>query len=333
VSSTDFRKHAGLFWVLRHEKVLQMPDDRLMDPAIDYAGFHPDGTGTGTVRPVPDRASDLTYLSDAYGVYRREQLPTGGHRAHLIDGGLTAAETQQVLKTLRPGGTLVGEFNILSSPTPAPVAAELAAVFGVAPTGWVGRHFNYLDLTPDLPAWMAVTWLRQTGTRWAFRGPGYVFVHADGRMVVLVEGVDTPVGGLRLRVDDQHAERTGMAREMVYDGWVEILKPMAKADVLATYDLTLTPSGARKMRAIPVSTRFPAIVRTRSTQRTTWYFAGDWSDRPGSPGRFRYQGIARMKRWAANKDRDSVEEFYWGAYVPLMRTIIRQTAEHRRQGS
>lgn len=304
-----------------------------MDPAVDYAGFHPSDTGSGTIAPVPDRANDLTYLADTYGVYRREQLPTGGQRSQLVDGGLGAPELRRVLSRLRPGGTLVGEFNILSSPTPEPVRAQLASVFGVAPTGWVGRHFNYLDLTPDLPQWMAVTWLRQTGKRWSFRGPGYVFVHTDGRMVVLVEGEDTPQRGLQLRVDERQADQTGMARQLTYDGWVEIVRPLGRSEVLATYELTLTASGAGKMRDVPISGRFPAVIRTQGTARTTWYFAGDWSDRPGPPGRFRYQGISRFKAWAASKDRDGVEEFYWSSYVPLMRTIIRQTKERRRLAS
>lgn len=330
VAKPAYRKHAGLIWVLNHEKIAQPGADRRFDPTRDYVGYHPAESGDKRIVPIPDTPTDLAYISDTYGVYEGDvaDSPTL-NRSKLVYGGMSVDEVRRLTGNLRPGGTLIGEFSSLGSPTPIAARALLASTFGVRPTGWVGRHMQYLDLTPDLPQWMPRAWRKQTGTRWAFRGPGYVFASEAGELVVLVEGVDTPVGALTMHVDTSTAATYGTVDQLRYDGWVEILAPTDRARVIATYDLRLNASGVKKMRNVPISGRFPAVVRTATQQRTTYYFAGDWSDRTND-GRYDYRGIERFKRMVTSDDRDDTEKMFWTVYVPMMAHIIDETVSNRR---
>lgn len=326
IPKPDYRKHAGLFWVFSHEKVVQRATGQPLERARDYVGYHPKPDGSGQIVPIPAHPADLIYLSDTYGVYDDDLLDMPrGARSNMIYGGISASEVRLLLDDLRPGGTLVGEFNTLASPTPAPARALLAATFGIQPTGWVGRHFAYLDLTPDLPSWIPTTWKAQTGQRWQFRGPGYVFVSERGQLVVLVEGVDTPEKAIRIHFPSDKASTYGTVGDLRYDGWVEIVQPDDRAEVIATYEIRVTESGAQKLRGLPIAGRIPAAVRTQSADRTTYYFAGDWAYRPEF-SRYGYWGLPRVKRIAAPDDRDGVEPFFWGMYVPLMQHIIREAA-------
>ena len=73
----DFDKHAGLFWLLDYER-LRSPDGRQFDEARDFVGYSPRADGPGTDVPIPAATADLTYLSDAYGVYENDLAGTPG---------------------------------------------------------------------------------------------------------------------------------------------------------------------------------------------------------------------------------------------------------------
>lgn len=326
VPRPEFRKHAALFWALRHDKVVRRDTGAPFNVAQDYSGYHPAQRGRGTVVPIPDRPSDLTYVSDTYGVYEDDLTAVPrGVQSPMIYGGLSVEEVGLLLRTIRPGGTLVGEFNSIATPTIGAARDELSGALGVRWTGWTGRHFAFLEISPDLPQWIPNTWRRQTGSRWDFRGPGYVLVSERGTMVVLLEGVDTPMEPLTLNVDAAHADEFGTLRRLRYDGWFEVMEPLPSTEVVATYDLQLTQSGRAKMRGVPIAGRWPAVVRTRSKARTTYYFAGDFSDRAIVDSAYRYTWLPRLKRLTAPGDRDNMERFFWGVYVPIMQTILRQT--------
>lgn len=337
IPGPDTRKHRGLFWILNHEKIVDPSTGHLLDQKSDYVGYHPNATSNGgEIVPVPAEPADLVYISDTYGVYedrdgmRSSRVELGADDgARRVAGGLDLGEVEQLIRNVRPAGTLMGEFNILPTPTTESARTTLEETFGIESLHWAGRHFEYLQITPDLPSWIPDLWRRQTGTRWPFRGPGYVLVSGAEEIVVLVEGVDIPEGGLTLRVTDDAADRFGTATSVRYDTWFEIVRPLPTAAVLANYDLELTPSGREKMRVVPAGTRFPAIVRTESSDLTTYYFAGDWSDRLDS-GIYRYSGITRFRRFLATNERDTQEQTFWRVYVPLMQYAIKELEGNRR---
>ncbi len=323
VAKADYRKHAGLFWVLRHEKIVQRATGRPLVLDRDYAGYQHTPDGQPRIVPIPDRPSDFTYVADTYGVYEDDLLGRPlGLRSNLIYGGLSLDEVHTLTRNLKPGATLVAEFNCIASPTVGQAREELSEALGVQWTGWIGRHFSYLDLTVDLPLWVPRTWKRQTGRPWRFHGPGYVFVNEQGYLIVLVEGIDTPTPAFRITVDKVAAERYGTARRQTYDYWFEVMKPRPGAEVLAHFDLDLTDSGRTKMRGVPITGPIPAIVRTRRPGHLAYYFAGDFADQPKVPATYRYRWLPKIRAWLGTEHRDDQQAFYWRVYVPMMQHIL-----------
>lgn len=320
----DYRKHRGLFWILRHEKVVQRATGRPLAEDRDYVGYQHGRDGEPRVVPITRRPSDLVYIADTYGVYQDDVGSSPlGLTTPLIYGGMSVEEVRATVGSLRPGATLIGEFNCLASPTVGQAREELGAALGVTWTGWIGRHFAYLDLTVDLPLWIPRQWKRQTGEPWRFRGPGYVFVNEQGFMVVLVEGIDTPTRAVRVTVEPEAADRYGTVRSQTWDYWFEVLEPRPGAEVLASFSIDLTPSGRRKMWGVPVERPFPAIVRTRFPGHLAYYFAGDFADQPSVPSSYRYRGLPTVRAWLGAEHRDDQMAFHWRVYTPLMQRIIR----------
>jgi hypothetical protein len=325
VAKPDYRKHAGLFWLLRHEKIVQRGTGQPFRDDRDYAGYRHTADGQPRIVPIPPRASDLTYIADTYGVYEDDlQGRPLGLRSRLIYGGMSLNEVRSVTRGLRPGATLVGEFNCIASPTVGQAREELSQALGVRWTGWIGRHFQFLDLTVDLPLWIPRAWKRQTGRAWQFRGPGYVFVNEQGFLVVLVEGIDTPAPALRITFDGANADRYGAVRRQTYDYWFEVMEPRPGAEVIAQFDLELTDSGREKTRGIPVDRPFPAIVRTVRTGHLAYYFAGDFADQPKVLSAYRYKWLPKVRSWLGAEHRDDQQAFYWRVYVPVMQYVIRE---------
>lgn len=328
VAKADYGKHAGLFWVLRHEKIVQRSTGRPLALDRDYAGYQYEPDGQPRIVPITDRPSDFTYIADTYGVYEDDlQDRPLGLRSNLIYGGLSLDEVRTLTHGLKRGATLVAEFNCIASPTAGRAREELSDALGVRWTGWIGRHFSYLDLTVDLPLWIPRTWKRQTGKPWRFHGPGYVFVNEQGYLIVLVEGSDTYAPGVRITVDSDAAERYETVRKQTYDYWFEIMKTRPGAQVLAHFDLELTASGREKMRGVPIDGGLPAIVRTKRPGHLAYYFAGDFADQPKVPKSYRYVGLPKIRAWLGAEHRDDQQAFYWRVYVPMMQHILAE-AEH-----
>ena len=323
VATPNYREHAGLFWVLRHEKVVQRATGRTLALDRDYAGFQHTPDGQTRIVPIPDRPTDFVYLADTYGVYEDDLLGRpAGLRSKLIYGGMSVEEVRTVTRNLRPGATLVGEFNCIASPTTGQAREELSDALGVKWTGWIGRHFAFLDLTVDMPLWIPRTWKRQTGKPWKFRGPGYVFVNEQGLLVVLVEGADTPTPALRITFDESVAKRYGTPRRQTYDSWFEVMTALPGAEVLANFELKLTDVGRRKMRGVPITGPIPAIVRSRRAGHLAYYFAGDFADQSTVSKAYRYRWLPKIKARLGAEHRDDQQAFHWRVYVPLMQHII-----------
>jgi len=325
VAKPDYRKHAGLFWLLRHEKIVQRHTGQPLQDDRDYAGYQHTADGQPRIVPIPARPTDLTYIADTYGVYEDDLRGRPlGLRSRLIYGGMSLDEVRTVTRSLRHGATLVGEFNCIASPTVGQAREDLSNALGVRWTGWIGRHFQFLDLTADLPLWIPRTWKRQTGKHWRFRGPGYIFVNEQGFLVVLVEGIDTPTPALRIAFDEDTAARYGTVRRQTYDYWFEVIELRPGAAVIAHFDIELTDAGRRKMRGVPVDRPFPAIVRTVRPSHVAYYFAGDFADQPRVPASYRYKWLPKIRAWLGAEHRDDQQAFYWRVYVPLMQRVIRE---------
>lgn len=332
VAKPNYRKHMGLFWVLRHEKVVQRASGQALADDRDYVGYQHTPDGEPKIVPITRRPSDLVYIADTYGVYQDDlQNRPLGLKSPLIYGGLSLDEVRATLGSLKPGATLVGEFNCIASPTVGEARAELSDALGVHWTGWIGRHFSFLDLTVDLPLWIPRTWKRQTGKPWRFRGPGYIFVNEQGWLVVLVEGIDTPTPALAVDVTEGAADEFGTVRHQTWDYWFEVMEALPGTEVLATYNLEFTASGKRKLKGVPVDKPFPAIMRSRHSGFNSYYFAGDFADQPQVPKSYRYKWLPKVKKWLGAQHRDDQQAFFWRVYTPMMQRIVNDAYDASRR--
>lgn len=326
VPVASYREHKGLMWVLNRF--------RFVDPAIgepfrydrDYAGFFPRQNHQYAIKPVPnaDRRLDLVYFADTYGVYSADFFggDPRGVRSRLLYGGLQRGELDAATSALRPGGTLIAEFNTFADPTAALERAHITEVLGVEWSGWTGRFYQDLDRNVEVPPWLVQNYETQFRRPWEFTGPGFAFVHEDNRVFVLVQSRDVTPFGLRMVFPDSLARRYGASNRVPYFYWFDIVSPREGTLVEAEYELQLLPSGRAALDSAGIPARFPAILHRRDPAFDRYYFAGDFADNNDVPWPFRLRGWERLERLLAWTKGESNAWFYWGVYVPMLHRLL-----------
>lgn len=326
VPVANYREHKGLMWVMNRF--------RFVDPAIgepfrydrDYAGFFPQRNNRYAITPVPsaNRRLDLVYFADTYGVYAADLLggDTRGVRSRLLYGGLQPGELDTATAALRPGGTLVAEFNTFADPAAASERAHFTEVLGVEWSGWTGRFYQDLDRDGEVPLWLVENYETQFRRPWTFTGPGFAFVHEDNRVFALVQSRDVEPFGLRIVFPDSVARRYGVSDRVPYFYWFDIVSPREGTLVEAEYEFQLLPPGRAALDSAGIPARFPAILHRRDPAFDRYYFAGDFADNNDVPWPFRLRGWDRVERLLAWTKGESNALFYWGVYVPLLHHLL-----------
>lgn len=322
----NYREHEGLTWLLRHRKIRHRTSAQV--DVLDYAGYHPERESPVVPIVAKRNSLDFAYVADTYGVYEADlgiETPDG-ERTELVYGGLRPDEVRQLVGAMRPGATLMAEFNSLASPTQGAARVAFGQAVGVRWTGWIGRHYDELALSPDLPSWLPQLYKRQTGYRWRYRGPGYIFVSEDEQLVVLDEGIDTKSPGIEMLFSKQAQERYGTPERETYDYWFDIVEPVGTTTVLATYEMSLKRRGLRLLKEAGIPTSFPAIVRRDGPGHIGYYLAGDLADLAGLTTSYRYRGIPSIQRALVDRVRDDQAGFFWRAYEPFMTRVLQDVA-------
>ncbi len=319
------REHTGLMWTLNHLRYVR-PDGQPWSYQADYAGFVPLPGKRYAIRPLPEsmRGYALIYLADTYGVYVDdfEQLNLAGTHSRKIYGGLSGAEVASIRQGVAAGAALIGEFNSFASPTEGSARAGLEELFGVTWTGWIGRRFDDLTANVEVPIWAVTDYARQYGQPWPFAGPGFLFVHESGRLLVLAEGPDASSDAASLVFAPGRARAYHTADRVPYHYWFDIVVPHAGTAVEAHYDLALTYRGQKLLATAGIPARFPAILRREGPVAPIFYFAGDFADNRFVPAWTRYRGAAATARWMPPAFQSVTNLFYWRVYFPLMETIL-----------
>jgi hypothetical protein len=325
VPENSRREHTGLMWALNHLRYTRT-DGEPWRYERDYAGFIPLPNGHYQVRPLPStaRGYDLIYLADTYGVYVDdfERLNVAGTHSPKIYGGMSPDEVRAVREGVESGATLVGEFNTFASPTTGAARAGLEDLFGVTWTGWAGRRFD--DLTPnvEVPVWAVSDYAKQYGRPWNFTGPGILFVHESGRLVVLAEPDDIALEGVTLGFEPGRAAAYHARDAVPYHYWFDIVTPRPGTTTEAHYDLALTDHGRLLLARAHIPATFPAILRRAGPRAPIYYFAGDFADNRFVPSWTRYRGAALTARWMPATLQSVTNLFYWRVYVPLIETVL-----------
>ncbi len=312
----QYRKHSGLYWILRYNQYVKPSDKSYYDYKRDYYG--PKAGINGTIintnaEKLLNGIPDLIYLSDAYG---SETI------AKAQESGISEEEMANITNANSLGSTLIGEFNIEPSKKGSPVQTQLESVFGVEFSNWIGRYANDLADLEDVPRWTVINYESSSGKTWSFAGPGIILVSDNGEIVILQKGKDY-TNSLNIKIVGDYAKKYG-SLGVNYYGWFEIVKPKKGSETLAKFSIPLTKDGKIKLKNINVPESFPAILlKWGDNSAPTYYFAGDFNDYvvSGQYGDFIFADTYN-RLIAYDKPGDN-SNFFWNFYTPFMETVLK----------
>jgi len=329
VPDVTYREHKGLVWLLNQQKYVSM-DGTPYDLANDYVGFVPKKNGDYAVRQLPRSLSryDAVYVADTYGVYEEEFLKNDktGKRSAKIYGGLTEKEVNALHQFVMTGGkTLLAEFNSFAHPTPINVRKQFYSLLNVEWSGWIGRYFPNLQ-SREVPVWVKDNYEKQYGRPFRFRGAGIVLVDENDRLVVLDRQM---IGKKGVTFSTTKAGEAQFGEQITtpYSYWFDIVTPIDRNEVLATYTLSLSARGEETLRALGLPTTFPAVVHHTNRVYNAYYFCGDYADEAEVPDIYETVGFTTWRKWMATDSPDNASAFYWKAYVPMMTEILQKITE------
>lgn len=329
----DFREHAGLFWLLNNEKISKPGTKVLYDVRTDYYGFYPTSKEEWSTIPMPHTAKkpDLIYIADTYGVYRddymQKKLPNAF--SSLIYGGLNNDDYSTIQQAMGGGNTLIAEFNTAASPTNDRDRALFGRLIGLKWQGWIGNYYESLAKDGGVPDWVVGNWESERKQTWEYSGRGIVLLDEEGSVEVLTEKDDIGKNGMKMIFRQEWAKTLGIKKPTSYRYWFEWVIADPLVEEIAHYDLDVTPSGKKKLDALGLPNTFPAIVRFKNDQFTSWYFAGDFADLQFSGTTYRMKGIQTIKRILADDTVDNNSYFFWKVYAPLMHHILADIEQRR----
>ena len=331
----DYREHKGLMWLLNNNKIINEKTGKFFRYDKDYFGFFPVNKGVYDIRNMPAEKElpDIIYLVDTYGVYTDDYLKpnVSGTRSDLIYGGLDNDELVKLKNNLGEGNTLIGEFNIGSSPTNQENREELEAIFGVHWTGWKGRYFNELQKDIEVPVWMVESYESHEKNNWGFKGPGYVLVSDDDEVVVLESKKHVGEKGLNMKFVQNYISEFEIQKDIRYSYWFEFINTEKDSETIANYFLDLTDDGKKIMDKLGLPAVFPAVVRKSNSEYTSYYFSGDFSDLKSVSKLWNYYGLDKVKGFTSYINKEAPDYLYWNGYVPLMNKILGDARDRQKQ--
>lgn len=325
VPDSSYREHKGFMWILNNRKINNGNPDKVFKYEEDYYGFFPLANEADQIREVPADLGkpDLIYLTDTYGVYSEDLLTYNelGKRSGVIHGGTQEEEVTTIRKAL-DHNTIIGEFNILASPTDEPARAGLESIFGIKWNNWIGRYFA--DLSKDnreIPEWMKENYAMQYGEKWNLSGAGIVLVDAEDTIIVLKTGDQLGQGLNTINFTETAESEFPVKNHSNYYYWFEITTAAEDAEILANYKLDVTEAGQKILAEYGLPSEFPAIVRTTGAY-SSYYFAGDFADSKSTPSLYNMPGLPFLNQITTIDEDSNQNYFYWNVYYPMIEKII-----------
>jgi len=201
VLNSNSYEHRSVNWILDYEKYTKS-NGSFYDINKDYYGFFPGENERYQIRDfekmnesdLDSVASvyDMVYFTDTYGVLGNEWYL---HRdindnSESIYGGLSEKDILFLRKMKEKSKPIITEYNTMGYPTPLEIRKNFEQMFGIEWTGWLARYIVSLDTinNPDLPKWIVRKYKRENKGVWNFKGEGMLFMHRDGKVIVLERG-------------------------------------------------------------------------------------------------------------------------------------------------
>jgi hypothetical protein len=332
VPQPDYREHKGLMWVLNHFK-FSKEDNKQFGYSEDFFGFFPGSGGNYSLRELPKAKEnpDLIYITDTYGVYTDDLKYTklSGKASDLVYGGLQKDEVASIKQNLGNGNTIIGEFNIVSAPTNVQNRKEMEKIFAVRFKGWKGRYFKDLSRSGEANEVIIENYEKQYNKPWNFTGWGVVLISDDEKILVLEGKKHLGNKGLGIAFNEGYSKEFGISKEIPYYYWFEIAQADPDAEAIATYKIDLTEEGSKIFEENGISKTFPAVMRYKNQQYTSYYFAGDFADLKNVNKFWSYSGLAQIKKIFSRPVKGDQEYFYWNCYVPMMKKIMGYVKENK----
>ena len=326
VPDTTYREHKGFMWILNNLKIKNGESNTPFKYDKDYYGFFPLKNEKYVTKEIPKDLGkpDLIYLTDTYGVYKEDfyKSKVAGNRSEMIYGGTKASEVASI-KSALGNNTIIGEFNVLASPTDNKVKEEIENIFGLKWNGWIGRYFADLSKqNTEIPNWMRENYANQQGKRLNFKGAGVVLVNSDDTIVVLRQDVELAKGFNKINFTDSAKNEFQVKNNVNYYYWFEISTADKDTEVLANYKLDITKEGKELLDKHNLPSEFPAIAR-KTGPYTSYYFAGDFADSNSTPNVHSAAGMQLLNKITTFEEDTNQNYFYWNVYYPLIKNVFK----------
>jgi hypothetical protein len=331
------QEHVSLNWVLLQGKYCKNKTD-FYEASRDYYGFFPglnknfelkglERFSTQQLDKLSDDA-DLTYFTDAYGIYKNEWYQRGDdkERSEIIYGGMTDQDVEFLSQMKDKHKLIITEFNCLGSPTSKMVRSKFQKLFGIEWTGWIGRYFDSFDTTvnQDLPKWLVRNYKAQHHGSWPFKKSGIAFVHSDDRIVVLDEEKDLVDEFPEIQSSTEGQNKFNLPKKLNYTFWFDIVEYNNDINhTVANFNIDVTNRGAKILDSSGIPNTFPAITLHAHNDYQFYYFSADFSDNPIKLNTAYLKYIPFFKNYMYNtRDPMDRKAFFWEIYQPMISTIL-----------
>lgn len=332
VPTPQYREHKGFTWLLNSNNIVYSKTGKAFDYTKDFYGFVPLSEEEYQTRELPSEKEnpDIIYLTDTYGVYRDDYLKPNlrGTSSSLVYGGLNEDDLKKIRSNLGNGNTLIGEFNIASSPTNDKNRTDLGQLFGVKWNGWKGKYFHDLKKNIEVPE-SIINAYEKNNSKWDYSGSGYVLVSDNSEVVVLKDGEQVGKEGLSIKFIEPYDKLYGIKNKIQYLNWFEFTEVENKSRVEANFIFDLTEKGIEELKKLGLNRIFPAVVVNENHEYNSYYFSGDFTDIDVTNKLWKFSGFDKLKRITTQVNKKNEEYFYWNCYAPMMNKILQNSKKLR----
>jgi hypothetical protein len=329
VKDMEYSKHRSLTWLLNNSRFIHKNGDNY-SVSDDYYGFMPQDNKQYEIKRISleqidslSNSYDALYYADTYGVYFNEwfrgfKKGQGGENS-VIEGGINQND-YLLLKNMKDKKKLIiGEYNILSSPTSELLRFKTEEIFGITSTGWTGAYFESLDSVSEMvPTWIIDIYKNQYNNDWAFKNAGIILINGSNVLVLEMNkqlNFEKPV----ISITNKLTEKYNLPMTINYINWFEVISSSDTCDVLANFQINATESGDSLLRANNIPVSFPAIVAYTKNANNSYYFAGDFAC---NPVHTLFSRLANSRKIMTKIKKDDANMFFQNFYFPLMEGIL-----------
>ncbi|RJS58673.1 hypothetical protein [Bacillus sp. PK3_68] len=317
VPDDTFREHQGLTWLVNYKKYNQ-PSGAPYRKETDYAGTVPIAEKKYTDRTISQLSNSpqLIYTADTYGI---DTSHSKGSRGGISKKEWT--ELQELYYDQQP--VWVSEYNSFASPTSKDIRNDFLNFLNIDWTGWIGRRFEELDpaKNKEIPRWAIEAYETQEKHKWKSSGPGFLFIHENGKIVVL-EKRHLKSDKLTVKFTARGTKEFNLKESPRYNYWFDVITPRNQQEVMANYEWKLNNKGKKLLSEHGIPDTFAAVTKTEKNGSPAFYFAGDYNDINNLPSFYKVTGLIKVKSLFTSENSADSDAFYWNTYAPMMETLI-----------